>query len=338
MSKSWQAVVKVKLAHRAGGSVLLPEVVALGSAGRQWVQPHFFYAPVLSYFDGGDSHARIMIAAVDPSRRIEGGLLCSLDIDRKHRIAVLDDHSEVYRCTLTSDHSPAELTVGRTRLRSDGGIDVRLYHHTNRSALPLILVSGRVNGSAWNYQGSRRLGNISYAYFTSLRRITGEADLRCVAMASTGELGFRLDTSNGSTPDLALEVYRESTRNRTATLALWVPAEVVATPHIWQHSGATVHYEVTHPWIYRVGLEPGTALPFLREEVKPDPTDLRRLSYAVIGDCTTVAGLEAPFDEENTAETFAVQDLAGTDLFQFWQDHANSNLHLPPGDLQTFLP
>ena len=43
---------------------------------------------------------------------------------------MLPDRSEVYRCRINSEHSLDELTVGRGRLRDDGGINLRLYHHT----------------------------------------------------------------------------------------------------------------------------------------------------------------------------------------------------------------
>jgi hypothetical protein len=183
------------------------------------------------------------------------------------------------------------------------------------------------------------LTNVAYAYFTNLQQVTTEQDLQSIAMASSGRLPLRLDTSPDTwPPDLVLDVYRGSTRGREATLRLWVPAEVISTPHIWQHVGPTVTYEITHPWIYRVGLQPGRHLDFRDREATPDPAALRRFDYAVIGDCTTISGLEAPFDEENTNHTFSVQDLGGANLFDFWRHHANTPLHEPPSVTQEFMP
>ena len=158
-------------------------------------------------------------------------------------------------------------------------------------------------------------------------------------MASGGRLAFRLDTSPDPwRPDLVLDVYRGSTRDRHATLRLWVPAEVISTPHIWQHAGRSVEYEIVHPWIYRIGLQPGSHLDFRDREATPDPAGLKRFDYAVIGDCTTLSGLEAPFDEENTEHTFVVQDLGDVNLFDFWRHHSNTPLHAPPTITQQFKP
>lgn len=335
MTRTWPGVVKIKMLHRAGGTVLLPEAVIVGAATNQWAQPQFFYAPQLAFADEW-STATIFFAALDHTRRNHEGLECRLTFRQTERLAALPDRSEVYRCEIETEHSPAALAVGRARVRPDGGIDLRLHHHTARETLPLIHASRDVRASAWNYQGTRKLANVAYAYFTSLRRVETEADLQSIAMASDGRLGFQLDTNAGAHPDLVLDVLREATRNRKATLTLWVPSEAVSTPHIWKHSGRTVHYEVAHPWIYRVALQPGAALDFTGVRATPDRAKLRRFDYAVIGDCTTLAGLEAPFDEENTGETFVVQDLTDTDVFNFWRSNANTTLYAPPVDTQRF--
>lgn len=339
MEKSWQGVVKVKMLHRPGATVLLPEAVVVTSSSDRWVQPHWLYAPTIAFTCNDEARASIHFAALDPNRRSEGGLLCSVDFTPRDRITVLSDRSEVYRCRLTSEHTPTELAVGRGRVRADGGINLRLYHHTAPATLPLIHTSGHVRGSGWNYSGMRELTNVAYAYFTNLERVATEGDLQCIAMASNGRMALRLDTSTDPRrPDLVLDVYRGSTRDRQATLRLWVPAEVISTPHIWQHVGPPVTYEIAHPWIYRIGLQPGRHLDFRDREAAPDPLALKRFDYAVIGDCTTLAGLEAPFDEENTTHTFSVQDLGAVNLFDFWLEHANTPLHEPPSITSEFKP
>jgi hypothetical protein len=333
--KAWPGFVKIKMLHRAGGTILLPEIVVIGGAGNQWVQPQFVHAPLFSFADDGLG-VKISLGALDHSRHHRGGLECELTFRRSDRCAALADRSEVYRCHVETAHSPAQLSVGRARVRADGGIDVCLYHHTAEETLRLIHESRHVRGSPWNYQGTRELTNVSYAYFTSIRSVSTEADLQSIAMASRGKIGLRLDTNRSSDPDLLLDVYRESTSDRRATLKLWVPGETISTPHIWQHAGLAVHYEVTRPWIYRVGLRPRAHLDFLDGCATPDPASLKRFDYAVIGDCNTTIGLEAPFDEENTSETFVVEDLTGTNLFDFWRDHANAQLHTSPSITPTF--
>ncbi len=331
----WPGFVKVKMLHRAGGTILLPEVLIIGSDGSQWAQPHHVYAPTLILYDN-DAAASIPVAVLDPERHRQDGLDCVVTFGRRDLVGSSVDGSQVYRCQVRTDRSPAELAVGRARVRSDGGVDLRLCHHTSRQALAAIHASRHLRGSAWNYQGTRELTNVAYAYFTSLRRIRSEQDLQSMAMSSRGQLALQLDTNVGRAPDLLVDVYRASTRDRTATLQLWVPAEVISTPHIWQHVGPPVVYEVAHPWIFRVGLQPAAVLSFTGGVAAPDVAALRRFDYAVIGDCTTLDGLQAPLDEEDTAHTFLVQDLAGSDVFTFWRAHANTTLHEDPSDRQGF--
>lgn len=337
MTKTWSGLVKVKLLHRDGGSVLLPDLVVVGAKGNQWVQPQFFHAPLLAW-DDDNATATIWIGALDRTRQEAGGLDLKVTFRRTDRKAVLDDHAELYRCEITTEHSPARLAVGKARRRDDGGIDLRLYHHTTRESLALIHQSNHVRGSAWNFQGTRELANVAYAYFTSLSSITTEADLLSMAMASSASLPLRLDNNIGNKPDVVLKVYRASTRDRTATLRLWMPAEVISTPHVWKHTGLSVYYEIAHPWIYRVGQHPGHNLDFADGEAIPKADALKRFDYAVLGDCSTVAGLEAPYDEENTAQTLLVQPLNQTNVFDFWAANANTVLHAPPQEEQIFQP
>ena len=60
------------------------------------------------------------------------------------------------------------------------------------------------------------------------------------------------------------------------------------------------------------------ALPSTSSATAPylGPGSLKRFDYAVIGDSTTMVGLAAPFDEENTSETFVVEDLTETILLR----------------------
>lgn len=114
-------------------------------------------------------------------------------------------------------------------------------------------------------------------------------------------------------------------------------ADLISSGHVWQHIGTpTTFYEFAHPWIVRVGLKPGAELGFADGVAAAEAADVRTFDYVVIGRCTTPAGLVAPYDEENTSETFVVQRLDGDDLFAFWQREANQPLFRPPVDLQSF--
>jgi hypothetical protein len=336
MRNCWLGLVKLKMIHRSVGTILLPDVIVVGK-GEHWAQPLFVMPPTLAFLDG-DAIVRVPLAVIDPTHRNPQGLDCRVEFSCRDLVASLPDRSQVYRCRIFTDQKPSELSIGRALLRPDGGVNLRVFHHTTDSALGSIRSSGHVRGSPWNYQGTRQLTNVAYAYFTSLPRISSEAELQRIAMASGGKLAFRLDTNHGPTPDLVLDVYRASTRDRQARLKLWVPAEVISTPHIWQHAGHAVYYEVVHPWTFRVGLNPGQNLEFAGAEATPDPASLRGFDYAVLGDCTNVAGLRAPFDEENTTQTFAIQDLAGADICTFWKANANTPLFADPTDTQSFGP
>lgn len=335
MAATHSGLIKVKLLHRRGASVILPELLALGETGDQLIQPQFFYPPILA-LDGEASAARLWINALDRRREVDSGPILDVSFRHRDRLAVFDDHSEVYRCSIVTDHAPDDLIVGSARQRNDGGIDLKLYHHTADETLPLIRASQHVRGSPWNFQGVRKLENVAYAYFTSLQQIESEHDLRSVAMASDEPLGLRLDTTHEPTPDVVLDVMRGATRDRTAALGLWIPAEVISTPHVWMHNGFSVYYEVVHPWIYRVGLQPDQDLDFHDDAATPMPTALKRFDYAILGDCTTISGLVAPYDEEDTTETFHIQNLGGRTLFEFWAFHANTPLHRPPNEPPAF--
>jgi hypothetical protein len=47
----------------------------------------------------------------------------------------------------------------------------------------------------------------------------------------------------------------------------------------------------------------------------------------VLGDATTLEGLAAPFDEENTKQKFLIQNTVGYhSLLDYWVAHANRDL------------
>lgn len=209
--------------------------------------------------------------------------------------------------------------------------------HTTAANKRSILSSGEVWGSAWNFQGNKRLDNVSYAYFTSLDRIADRDDLKRMAMAHDGRLALRLDQSPpGAPPDVVLDVYRESTENRRARIGLWVPAEHIAPSHIWEHTTDRVEYEVTHPWIYRIGLAPGGRYAFERDTAVLTQLGVKCFEYLVLGDCTTKSGLAAPYDEEDTSGTFLIESLTGQTVFGFWRQNANTALWRGDVERQEF--
>lgn len=260
-----------------------------------------------------------------------------VSFDGRHQLASLKDRSHTYACFIEGPSTIPAIKAGLCRLRPDGGVDLRLYHHTTKASKKAILSSGQVWGSKWNFQGNKKLANCSYAYFSSLQRIESPQDLHRIAMASDGRIALRLDqTADGRRPDLVIDVYRESTENRRARLGLWVPAEHVAPSHVWKHTTGVVEYEVAHPWISRVGLKPGGHYYIDRNHAADDQQDLKRFDHLVLGDCTTLAGLAAPYDEEDTSETFLIEEVSSGTVFDFWRQHSNQVLWHQDGEAQIF--
>jgi len=329
--------IRVKLVHDAEGSILLPELVVLDGDGSNWLCPQWVFPPLLM-FEEADALAAVRIAALDPLGQDTAGKDCSLSFRRSDRVVGLADGSEIYRCRIETDHDRADLVVGDARVRDDGGVDVRVFHHTTVDTLPLIVESGHVRGSAWNYQGTEQLENVSYAYFTSVPAVRSEVDLQRMAMSSRGEVWLRLDDSQSpDEPDVVLDVYAETEVNRAATLPLFIESELIESRHIWRHRDLSVFYEISHPWIFRVGLESGKNLDFAGEETAASVGDVKQFDYVLIGDAGSSRGLVVPFEERGTGEYFGVEHLAGTNLFDFWYANANQPLRRPPAETVQFV-
>lgn len=319
---SHRGFIKLRLVHARGRSLLLPDQVVVRGSGTFWLQPQWFYSSVLALDEPG--HTALTIAVANPWDR---DVVVRVDVRGDDLVTSLNDQSQIYRCVIYGPRNLNRYKAGRARVRTDGGIDLRLYHHTRKGTKPLILTSEHIKASSWNYQGTKELANCGYAYFTSLDRIETDIDLQRIAMSGTGHIPLRLDQSPaGAPPDVVLEVYRERLENRTGRVPLWVPADHVSPSHIWEHHLCGVEYEIVHPWIYRVGLKPGEAYDFIGDRGTQGQNGLKRFDYVVIGDCTIKPGLAAPYDEDVTDETFQIQDLGDRTVFQFWREHSNQQL------------
>lgn len=252
-------------------------------------------------------------------------------------------------------YGPADLTVKATGTWKDGPngeLLLRLFHHTTNDARTGILSSRTFRSSAWNIQGNKKLSNISYVYFTSLDSIKTREDLAAIAMSPNRLLHLRRDGSVIPTPvpsnwkqtDLAqdileVEVYWSAPEKRNSPIEVDVPAILLAPGHVWRHSeGLVVNYEVSRPAIFRVGVEPGRTVPVATDGTIVRPPGFKQFGYMVIGDATTLDGLRAPYDEENTSYTFQIQDGDIAPL-EFWFENANKPLYDKlSADVQEFDP
>jgi hypothetical protein len=240
-----------------------------------------------------------------------------------------DDGAQIYNCTFEGPRQIMRFGAGRARARSDGDFDLELFHITNPTAASNIRASHEIRSSAWNLQGIRRLKNVAYIYLTTLPSVGTEDDLRRIAMASGGKIGFQTTSSRLIEEELQMTVYREDTTGRTTPLPVTVPSAYLAPSHLLLNRPGTVpaYYEVVGPEIVRVGVKPGATLRYDGCTGFVNAEDLKRFDYLVLGDAAEVEGLAAPFDEEETGQIMHLERLAlGEDIFSFWWDHRNSDL------------
>lgn len=323
----FDGLVKLRLGHAAFGSILLPELILIKLAGWRFYQPSFFGPPVLGFnVEPGIHVARFSVDVGSPRETEPTRLIVEFRSDGLVRR--YDDGSQLYRCVVEGPSRLVRYASGRCRPRADGDFDILLLHITNPAAFAGIRSSGELRSSRWNLQGTRELINVAYAYLTSLPSITSEEDLRRIAMSSDGAIRMQTTSNRAREETLVLSVYRENTKGRTARLPVTVASNLLAPPHLLIHRplGDQAYYEVICPEIYRVGVQPGVSLGYASGTATIDSGELKRFDYVVVGDASTVEGLAAPFDEEETKEIVHTELLdTGTDLFDFWLAHQNSD-------------
>lgn len=296
--------------------MLLPDLIVIGS---KWFQARFFTAPLLSWVDK-DTCCQFGFE-LDPVTR----LIVRFTGDRL--VSHQPDGASIYRCRVSGPRNLDQRADGECETDSRGNIFLWLYHHTDTASADAILESGHFRGSAWNIQGTvKKLTNAHYVYLTSLARVTSDDDLKRIAMATNGLIP--LTRTNAPKDIMWLKVFRASTSERQTSLRVLVPAEFLASQHVYYEAphGGFVYYAVCHPQIFRVGLLPGRVLPIVAERIVPNTADLKRFDYVVLGHADTRIGLRAPYDEENTPAIFKIEYMRpGQDLFFLWRKHSNTD-------------
>lgn len=339
--------IKCRLLHGHGYSLIVPDQLYLEHNGLHWVQPLAFGPNMLVKLD-------------------ETEVVCNLNVDIscRHRLDVrffnhdhvsdLPDGAQLFRCRIRGVANLPSFATGEARWGINGHPYLQLFHHTTESTAPLIIDSGHFRTSAWNIQGSsKELKNVAYAYFTPLDAIRTDGDLKRIGMSIGGTIELRRD---GFTPPyllmpdyletfkkeiLQLPVYKCDPSKREASIKLWIDAAVLAPQHVYRHDeGGPVYYELPHAFIHRVGTVPGQTIAFDAYRSIHDQNGLKRFDYSVVGDCTTLAGLAAPYDEEDTTHLLKVERIpAGTTMLDFWFDQGNTDLFSGKKvELQEFYP
>lgn len=313
-------LIKMKLVHARGSSIMIPDILLISFNGEwKWFQPQFFSPCQLSFY-GDHAYGQL---SIEPNAELQ--LFVGVTKDRFVRR--FRDGSQLYRCRIAGPADLEDDSTGRCSVSDDYDVLLELFHHTLPATVELIRESGHFRASAWNIQGTRELANIGYAYFTSLPTISSEEDLQAIAMASSGKLVL-CPTNATSRQDLVvIDVYRQSTLDRTATITVCVPAEMIATQHVYRHAprGEPIYYEACHPAIARVGLKPGRVIQFDGARLCSSDSDLKLFNHVVLGDADTREGLVAPYDEENTASTFLIEHCLDETFFDYWLRHSNSD-------------
>jgi hypothetical protein len=317
--------LKCRLVHRKGLSFILPDVLMTSGLTRQFISPQFFYPNRIAFF-GGDGAAdvcSIVMATID-----------QVDLEiaffRRNLFKHCADGSFIYKCAYkTVNDVPFPNGQGTWRRKGDT-FELALYHHTNEAGFHGIKSSGELWSSPWNIQGTQKLKNIGYGYFTSLQHIKNELDLKEIAMSEDGVAHF-LPTNAPMDPHFAtsIPVPQQTAKDRTKMLQFWVDTEMISPSHVWLHCplGQSTYYEVVLPKVFRVGVQPGATLPFRGTRLAVPKDSTKILPYAIVGDADNHAGLIAPYNEEETQQLAKIDFIPkGIEIIGRWQEKQNTSL------------
>lgn len=301
-------------------STIVPDQVYLTIGGETlWIQPLFFMASFILYSESED-RCRL---SVD----ISHGAMLAIDIKSDWLLSKLPDGSFLYRCEIEGPPALFRYATGKANFINNIPY-LRLFHHTNIRAKEGILKSSTFWTSSWNIQGTKQLSNIAYLYLTPLDRIICEEDLQEIAMSSVEFVPLRLDQNTTNFPNELLRVYRESTSNRRHSIACWARADLLASQHIYRHAPVhgAVYYEIVCPFIQRVGSDVGGVIEMKRNTLSP--VSPKQFEYVVLGDASSLEGLRAPYDEEDTTEIWKIDPASGSrEIIHHWSANLNSDLY-----------
>ncbi|KQT70265.1 hypothetical protein ASG51_14560 [Methylobacterium sp. Leaf465] len=325
--REYQGFIKVRLAHSRGRSYLIPDVL-IAVAGSRYFFPSFFSPPRLVFdIELGRHFVDFDMDVGAPRADLQARI--KIRARSEDRIRSYPDGAQLYRCTILGPRRLHALAKGECRQASDGDYSLRVYHHTACETVPKIEASGVLWSSSWNLAGTRELANVSYGYFTTLPNIRDRDDLARVAMATTGIIHMQTTSDRPVEDVLDLRVLRRSTNEHSHAMVFDVPCGLVAPCHLLFHPfarGQPAYYEVMGPEIVRVGVKPGVNLLIQGRNISVAEEDMRRFTYVVAGDASSVTGLEAPFKEDETEQVGHLDQLNDeTDLFDFWIAHRNSD-------------
>jgi hypothetical protein len=326
--KTYTGFIKCKLVHGKRYSLVFPDqIYVLIGVELYWIQPLYLSASIISVFD----HGNVCDLIVD----ISHGQVLRIRFENRAVVERLSDGSFLYKCNINAPQFLHRYTTGPAKL-VDSRPRIKLYHHTTADSKRAILKGQHFRTSAWNIQGNKKCTNMAFLYMTSLPGIECVTDLQQIAMSNFGKMAFRLDDNFTNNADLVLDVYRESTNNRTHTIGAWVYAEHLAPQPCYRHlpSSEPGYHEVVSPFIHRMPSTPGGIVEIRGELLQPKQPEL--LFHTIVGDATSLDGLRAPFDEEHTNELLKTERIEPPDdITSFWVSNPNMN-HYDGKKIETF--
>jgi len=325
--------IKCRLLHGPQYSLIVPDQLVLEHDGLKWIQPLAFTASRLSKID-------------------EGQVVCDINIDIScgHNVRVrffnhdfvrsFSDGAQLFKCEICGPSNIYEYSTGDAEWDEENNLYLRLFHHTTADSCEKIKLSGHFRTSPYNIQGTTKLlQNVSYVYLTPLDKITTDGDLRRIAMAPGGVIQLRRDGFEApaflmpgwveayKSDILQLPVYPCEPSKRDMSVETWADSATLAPQHIYRHDeDGIVYYELPHAFINRIGAEPKRNVLFDdRNRIHQQP-GLKTFDYVVVGDCTTIAGLSAPYDEEDTTHIMKIERIPnGVTMLDFWFLHPNQD-------------
>lgn len=316
-----EGYLKCKLIHSKGKSLIIPDLIFIMTDEKkfEWIQFYSFLPCLLSKFSEDEI---IGSFSVD----ISFGNTIRLTISNEWHQYNLKDNSNIFKCRIQGPENIHDYMTGEGEI-IDGIPFIYLYHHTLPEYRALILSSSVFRCSAWNYQGTKQLVNFAYCYFTSLPEIEKPNDLKMIAMASDGKIEMIVDLINEV---ISIDVYRESTSNRTATIKMLIDSSIIENNHIWEHESdnGIVYYEKSNAFIYRIGAEKGTILQIKNGQIERT-SNIRLLQYIIVGDARSSSDIVAPFNEEETESIYKIEEFPDNNdnLLKFWFNNANTDLY-----------
>ena len=304
----------------------------IGGNKFNWIQFYAFFPNRLSKFNDYTENIILIDIAL--------GFMIKVVFINKDFIKNFHDNSSLFRCKILGPPRLETFYTGTGYFNDSFVPFIKLYHHTKYEYKVMIEKSKTLKPSKWNFQGTKELKNINFVYFTSLDEIKKDNDLIQIAMSNNGKIYLFKD--NFELPKLITQdflkknkediceiiVYRESTANRNENIELFIDTTNLFSPNLLFHrpSGIIPFYEVCNSYIYRVGVDINSSLKYDNAVYSSRKTPIQ--DYIVAGDCTTIDGLMAPYDEEDTSEIFKIEPLSDkTNILDFWCNNANQELY-----------